>query len=105
MPGVPRHTLALGASAQLGAGWRLYGGVEAASDAWVDYANTVRRGAHALWHAGLRWRSPDARWQAQLLARNLFDREVLYPQADFRGPTEATRGDPRFITLALSRRF
>jgi outer membrane receptor protein involved in Fe transport len=103
VPGVPLHTLALGARLPLGE-WLLYGGVEASGDYWVDYANTVRKGGYDTWHAGLRWRGPSG-LQVQLLVRNLFDRRVLHYQSDHFGPTEATRGEPRVMSLGVSYRF
>ena len=105
VPGVPAHTLALGASMPFGTGWLLYGGVEAAGDYRVDYDNRITKGDYQLWHAGLRWRAPSNGWQAQLLVRNLFDQQVLHYQADHNGPTEATRGEPRSVTFVASYRF
>lgn len=102
--GVPAHTLALGARWSTG-GWEVHGGMEAASDVWVDPANTARRGAHTLWHAGARYRWAGTGWELRVLVRNLFDRRWYAYVGTQDGPSEAIAGEPRAWSATLSYRF
>jgi outer membrane receptor protein involved in Fe transport len=102
---VPTHTLALGGSYGFGGGWSAYGGVEAASDYWVDYANTIRKGAFHLWHAGLRCKVPGSGMEFQLLVRNLFDSKQYSLVATQDGPSEAIPFEPRSVSLSMTFRF
>lgn len=77
LPIVPKHFYRAELRYEHPAGWWIAPAVEwSASDVWVDYANTTRAPAYAVWNLGAGWRV-DERLSVFVDARNLADKAYV----------------------------
>jgi len=69
----------------------------------------AKQGSYGLLDLRVGWNSEDRLWKAEMIARNLTDRQYITAAADYGGPALSTLigrpGDPRTFVFQASRKF